>query len=388
MDIIELVKEQADLYDIKNLEFEDSVKARINNCYNNMIEKSHTAISNAGNADTLLKIESLSAKITNLISAYVSTVNKILKEAISDSYKSATDQKNDLISIVVDAERRERGVKELFFRELTDIVEFLQEHAMELTHKYEQSKINEIRTGLVDMYMHGNTSNAALSKYIMNVLGVNQSKATEIAQTEISRARNVASLKAFDRYNAENPNHKLKKYWHGFKYSKVTCPFCREHIGLVCDVDDDTFDLPAHPRCRCEWLPYSDGKIDKVGTVMYTAEMLRNANNIFTKRTNVRYANYITPEVIADYVVGDRTEKTMSEIKRGRNEMIDELVAKVGNTSDMILNGMIKCVCSYIADGDDTRAVKMADVIDEYVTMRGNTDIINELHRLINSTIM
>ena len=68
--------------------------------------------------------------------------------------------------------------------------------------------------------------------------------------------------------------------------------------------------------------------------------------------------------------------------------MIDELVAKVGNTSDTILNGMIKCVCSYIADGDDTRAVKMADVIDEYVTMRGNTDIINELHRLINSTIM
>ena len=139
MDIIELVKEQADLYDIKNLEFEDSVKARINNCYNNMIEKSHTAISNAGNADTLLKIESLSAKITNLISAYVGTVNKILKEAIADSYKSATDQKNDLISIIVDAERRERGVKEMFFRELTDIVEFLQKHAMELTHKYEQS---------------------------------------------------------------------------------------------------------------------------------------------------------------------------------------------------------------------------------------------------------
>ena len=78
MDIIELVKEQADLYDIKNLEFEDSVKARINNCYNNMIEKSHTAISNAGNADTLLKIESLSAKITNLISAYVNTVKRYL----------------------------------------------------------------------------------------------------------------------------------------------------------------------------------------------------------------------------------------------------------------------------------------------------------------------
>lgn len=211
-----------------------------------------------------------------------------------------------------------------------DTIEYIQQHAFELLKGHSNEKIEKIRSKIGDMFLRGTASKSVVRSAIESILEVNRSKAEEIAQTELSRAYNYGSVDRFKQYSAIT-GERVRKYWHGFKYSERTCEYCRPRIGLTFDIDDDSEVLPAHVRCRCVWLPILDGwdepvnkslisRANMINTIYNKDMMYQRINN----RLGINYAEYMDQEAMVDYLVGDRTEKVGDALNHARIQYIND----------------------------------------------------------------
>lgn len=331
--IIDYIIEQADRYDIKNLQFEQDIKfqlSRLTDRYNNIIlSKVITDINN------ILAMQKLIISIDKVYKQYVSDCKKILMDSFDTYYRTAYNNTSDLIDLGNELTAKYSQISEQKSnREYDeDTIDYIEKHAFELLTGHSYQKVERIRAELGDLFLKGKANKSNVRDAIEKILNVNRSKAEEIAQTELSRAYNygvMARLQEYQRLTGQ----KVRKYWHGFKYSESTCEYCRPRIGNIYDLDDDVEELPAHVRCRCVWLPILDGWDEPVNTKLISrANMLNTGYNkdmIYLRinnRLGINYAEYMSDEAVDDYMSGDRTERVYDNMSKAKDEYIKNTIS-------------------------------------------------------------
>lgn len=331
--IIDYIIEQADRYDIKNLEFEQDIKFHLGRLTDSWISSLQNTI--IDNIDSTLKLSKTMIRIQNITNQYISACEKEMIDKFNQYYKMAYENTGDLLSL------GEELTKKFNIQEMRkgnqeydeDTIDYIQKHAFELLKGHSQQKVEQLRARLGELFLLGQANKANVRSEIQRILEVNKSKAEEIAQTELSRAYNIGSMNRLYEYQ-RIMGVKVRKYWHGFKYSERTCEYCRPRIGNVYELDDDSEVLPAHPRCRCCWLPFLDGWDKPIDTRLisranmlntgYSADMLYQRIN---NRLGIDYASFLKGNEAEDYISGDRTTKMNDALSKARKEYIKSKIS-------------------------------------------------------------
>lgn len=329
--VLDYIIEQADRYDIRNMQFEEDILLRIRQTTSENIAR---ICRTAGAVDSTLKLSTLMISIDSAFTYYNSTIKKILMDKFSEYARTGYNNTGDLIELGKEMEAKlSTGIREQKASNEYDeeTIDFIQKHAFEQITGYSNQKIEKIRATLTDMLLKGNTSKAQIREVLEKLLNVNKSKAEEITQQELSRAYNygtVAKLKEYQRMTGE----RVRKYWHGFKYSAKTCEYCRPRIGNIYELDDETESLPAHIRCRCIWLPILGNWDEPVNTSLIArANMLNTAYSKemmyqrIENRLNIKYTSYLNEDAVTDFLSGDRSQKVINALNSARQSYIDDL---------------------------------------------------------------
>lgn len=368
--VIDYIIEQADRYDIKNLQFEQDIKFNLNRLTDRYINLMLNKV--ISDIATPLALQRLMMSIEETMCQYVSACEKVMIDIFDKYYNTAYENTGDLIDLGNELTARfNQGVSEQKANKEYDeeTIKYIQEHAFELLKGHSWQKIEKIRIELGNLFLQGRANKATVREMIQKVLEVNKSKAEEIAQTELSRAYNMGTLQRLYNYQRLT-GQRIKKYWHGFKYSENTCEYCRARIGNVYDLDDHSEELPAHVRCRCVWLSILEGWDKPINTkIISRANMLNTAYNKdmmyqrINNRLGINYAEYMSEESMVDYLTGDRTEKVYDEMSRARDSYIKDKVSSFDIARDNSKQHMSdefnqqmdfwkKFVAGAMADGD------------------------------------
>ena len=331
--VIDYIIEQADRYDIKNLQFEEDIKFELgkltDSYYSRVLNKITVDIT------SVYLMQTTMINIDKVLNEYVTACKKILIDTFSEYYNIAYENAGDLIDLGNELMAKfNQGIKEQKSNKEYDeeTIEYIQQHSFELLKGHTWEKIEKIRAELGNMFLSNRANKANVRNAIERILNVNRSKAEEIAQTELSRAYNFGVLQRL--YDYQNLTGQLvKKYWHGFKYSENTCEYCRPRIGNIYDLDDYDEELPAHVRCRCVWLPILDGWDGPLNTKLISrANMLNTAYNKdmmylrINNRLGINYASYMSDKAVEDYMTGDRTERIYNEMGKARDAYIKDTI--------------------------------------------------------------
>lgn len=398
--IIDYIIEQADRNDGRNLQFEQDILFRIDKLrdktFNRMIARGSGCIN-------LTEMQELMTVLQTMVEIYIKSVKNILNGKFNYYYEMAKKNIDQLIEVGLNIEKKySQPVKETKITYDKKTIEFIQQHAFELLGGYGQSIITQLRARLGDMVLKGNADRASVQKMIEKVLNVDPSKASDIAQQELSRAYNTGTLERLKEYQALTGN-KVQKYWHGFKYSKKTCSYCHSRIGRIYDLDDDSETLPAHIRCRCIWLPVLngwDGPLNR--NLIVRANMLQTGyseEQIYSRLNNrlgINYAEYLKVEDAMEYLEGDRTPSMMSKIAIARDQAIDATKADFGisaETGNDIWSkkfnqqmGFWKTiVAEAIVDGDQDMLWKCYDAIKAVMVLPWSGEQLTKWESLLNS---
>ena len=400
--IVDYIKDQADRYDANNLQFEQDILFKIRketDRYMNMIVNTVVV-----DITSVLIMQKLMISIQTIMDKYVLQCKKILLDTFSKYSDTAYKYTDDLIELGTTIEQKfNSDIKEQKSNKEydEDTLDFIQHHSFELLKGHSQTKIEQIRSKLGDLFLKGKANKATVRAEIQRILGVNKSKAEEIAQTELSMAYNHGVLKRLKDY--ENlTGKKPKKYWHGFKYSASTCEYCRPRIGSVYDIDDDTESLPAHPRCRCIWLPILDGWDSPVNTSLISrANMLNTGYNkeMMYQRINTRlginYASYMNEDAMSDYLSGERTPKIEKELNIARDKYISDMIdsfdiakdlsrSHMSNEFNTQMNFWKKYIAGAMADNNIALLDNCYEAIKGVVVLPWNAEQLDKWNRLLN----
>lgn len=329
--IIDYIIEQADRYDIKNLQFEDDLKFQLKR----LTDKYNTLAINKiiYDIESVYTLTKLISSIEGVIKEYVSQCEKIMLDKFSEYYDMAYNNTGDLIDLgnELAAKFNQNVSEQKANREYDeDTIQYIQDHAFELLKGHSYQKIEKLRAELGNLFLQGRANKSNVRDLVQKILEVNKSKAEEIAQTELSRAYNFGTMKRLTDYQTLT-GQRIKKYWHGFKYSERTCEYCRQRIGQIYDLDDYSEELPAHVRCRCVWLPILDGWDKPLNTkILSRANVLNTAYSkdmMYTRinnRLGINYAEYMSENAMTDYLSGDRTQKIDDELNKARDAYIKD----------------------------------------------------------------
>lgn len=398
--IIDYIIEQADRYDIKNLQFEEDIKFELSR----ITDKYYSMILNKVVVDITseLIMQKLMISIMDTMDKYVVTCKKIIMDTFIEYYNTAYNNIDDLINLGNELSAKFSNVSEMANREYDEeTIDYIQKHAFELLKGHSHEKVDKIRAKLGDMFLRGTASKANVRSAIEKILNTNKSKAEEIAQTELSRAYNYGTMKRLNDYKKITGKH-IRKYWHGFKYSNSTCEYCRPRIGNVYDLEDNTEELPAHVRCRCVWLPILDGWDGPVDTKLISrANMLNTGYNkdmIYARinnRLGINYAEYMSDEAIEDYMSGDRTERVYKDMDSARNAYIKDKVdsfeiAKDNSRTHMSdefnqqMNFWKNLVAGAMADNNDDMLDRAYEAIRGVMILPWNAEQIDKWDQLLD----
>lgn len=384
--VIDYVKAQADRYDGKNLQFEQDILYKIGTASDRYVSSAINCV--LTDINSVLELQKLMIRLYNRKDTYLNECKKILIDMFDNYIDTAYKYTGDLIDVGAEVSAKfEQGVSEQKGNSEYDeeTLRYIQEHAFELLTKHSNQKIEEVRAKLGDLFLKGKANKANVRSIIENTLGVTRSKAEEIAQTELSRAYNYGVMKRLSDYEKLTGNN-VRKYWHGFKYSERTCEYCRERIGGIYDLDDDSEALPAHPRCRCVWLPIMDGWDSPVDTKLISrANMLNtgySSDMMYTRinnRLGINYAQYMSDKAMADYLAGDRTNKVMSDMKDARDRYISDKINSWDIARDNANTHMSKEFNDQMKFWKNYVAGSMAD---------GNTDALDRSYEAIKGVMV
>lgn len=400
--IIDYIIEQADRYDIKNLQFEDDIKFKLSRTtdiyYNRALNKVNSDIT------SVYIIQKIISSIENVLNEYIVSCKKILIDMFSEYCNIAYNNTDDLINLGNELEHKfNQNVKEQKSNNEYDeeTIEYIQEHSFDLLKGHTWYKIERIRAELGNLFLQNRANKANVRKAIEKILNTNRSKAEEIAQTELSRAYNhgvIRRLREYQKITGES----VKKYWHGFKYSENTCEYCRPRIGNIYNLNDYTEELPAHVRCRCVWLPILDGWDKPIDTKLISrANMLNTAYNkdmIYLRinnRLGINYASYMSDEAIDDYISGDRTQRIYDEMNNARNKYIDDKIDSFNIAKDNSRKHMAyefnkqmefwkRYVASAMADDDIDLLNKSYEAIKMIMILPWNPEQLEDWNRLLD----
>ena len=400
--IIDYIIEQADRYDIKNLQFEEDIKFELSRLtdkyYSRILGRINT------NITSLIIMQKMLTCIETIMSEYVNACKKVLIDTFDEYYDVAYENTGDLIDLGNELMKKfNQNISEQRSNVEydKDAIEYIQKHSFELLTGHTLQKIERIRAELGDMYLSGKATKANVRDAVEKILNVNRGKAEEIAQTELSRAYNFGAMKRFREYQSQT-GQIVRKYWHGFKYAENTCEYCRPRIGNVYDLDDYDEELPAHVRCRCIWLPILDGwdtpLVDGIefsipsGTEYNRDIFYSRINN----RLNINYASYMSDEAVDDYISGDRTNKVYGEMSKARDRYIkatmDSFDIDRDNTKSYMsaeynkqMNFWKEYVAGAMADNDHDILNKSYNAIESVMTLPWNTTQLDNWDKLLDN---
>lgn len=332
--IIDYVIEQCEIDDKINLKMEHEVIHNVGRLYDTMSSNVIKIAEIYGDTSTQLKLEILLGKIKMYTDIFYSDMYKILVSSVGNYYQRGSDNYQQLIQVGLDIQGKleKNKVVEIKGQVALDVnsIEHMKNHAFEQVTKINADIQRELRQRLGELIVQNRVNRSSVMEIVKDVMDTNDSRADMIAQTEMSYAYNYGALSRFDEYNRINDGE-MKKYWHGFKYSQITCPYCRQRIGNTYEEWDMSEELPAHPRCRCVWLPYLEGWDKPISTIFTrNANMLKRAyssDEIYTrinKRLNIDYAKYIGEEDANSYLRGDRSETMVRKIRDAREMAIED----------------------------------------------------------------
>ena len=331
--VIDYIIEQADRYDIKNLQFEEDIKHELSR----LTDRYYSLALNKIMVDitSVFSMQKTISAVERILNEYLVACKKVLIDTFAEYSAVAYNNTGDLIDLGNELMAKfNQGVSEQKSNKEYDdeTIEYIQEHSFELLKGHTWQKIEKIRAELGNMFLSGKANKVNVRSAIEEILEVNRSKAEEIAQTELSRAYNFGVMKRLYEYQ-QLTGQRVKKYWHGFKYSENTCEYCRPRIGNIYDLEDYEEELPAHVRCRCIWLPILDGWDGPLDTRLISrANMLNTAYNKdmmylrINNRLGINYASYLSDKAVEDYMLGDRTEKIYNEMGKARDKYIKDTV--------------------------------------------------------------
>lgn len=400
--IIDYIIEQADRYDIKNLQFEDDLKfqlKRLTDRYNALAVGK--VIYNIESVYTLTKLMS---SIEKVMKEYISQCEKIMLDKFAEYYNTAYENTGDLIDLgnELSAKFNQNVSEQKANHEYDeDTIQFIQDHAFELLKGHSYQKIEKLRAELGNLFLQGRANKANVRDLVQKILEVNKSKAEEIAQTELSRAYNFGTLKRLYDYQ-QLTGKKVKKYWHGFKYSDRTCEYCRPRIGLTYDLDDYSEELPAHVRCRCVWLPVMDGWDKPLNVkILSRANVLNTAYNkemMYTRinsRLGINYAEYMSDKAMTDYLSGERSQKIQDELDNARKQYVkdktnsfdiarDNSRTHMSNEFNQQMDFWKKIVAGAMADNDIELLNKSYDGIQGIMIMPWNAEQLSKWNDLLS----
>lgn len=364
-DIIDYIIDQADRYDKSNIQYEQDIIYRINKRIDKMVDN---CVLLGSDISTQLQLETLLKVINTQIDNAISDIKKILLD-VAESYSDmAYNNVGDLIDIGKEVSGRfDEHVNEQKIEYDNDTIEWIQKYSFDLLSGYSQNKKNELRSKLGYALLTGDGNKARIRDIIQKVLNTNKSKSEEIAQSELSMAYNAGTIRRMKEYNKISTN-KMKKYWHGFRYSPDTCQYCLDRIGSVYDLDDDSETLPAHVRCRCTWLPYMDSwdkpvtnkliaKANLLNTA-YSEEMIYNRIN---NRLDIDYSQYLNKDEAVDFLSGNRSTKISKAMERAKKNYISDKIDQFDIKQDNTNTKMSKKYNEQMKFWKNTVAEAMAD---------------------------
>lgn len=370
MRIIDYIIEQIDIYDGSNVKIETDIINRILSEYDKLGDRilGITDIYGVG-MDTLLKLQSLMTKIEREVSDTYTKWYNTLQPAVTSYYTRGYNQMDDLIQIGLDAQNEAQKIHEMQLNPDAYSIDYIKNHSFEMVKGISDDLINKIRQKLGMLLVSNGYNKNNVSDAVEDILHKNRSHAQMIAQTEMSMAYNSGALKRMNEFNMTNGNT-MKKYWYGFKYSVITCEYCRPRIGNIYDIDDDTEELPAHPRCRCVWLPFIEGWDSPISMdITRKADMLKRTlspDEIYKKintRLGINYADYMGEDNARKYISGDRSKTIKDALANARNMKIGDTASAFdisSKSSTEVMNSEFatqmnfwkKFVSKVIVDGD------------------------------------
>lgn len=401
-EIIDYIIEQADRYDIKNLQFEDDLKFQLNR----LTDRYNTMAVNKViyDIESVYSLTKLISSIEKVMKEYVSQCEKIMLDKFAEYYDIAYSNTGDLIDLGNELQAKfKQNVSEQKANHEYDeeTIQYIQDHAFELLKGHSYQKIERLRAELGNLFLQGRANKANVRDLVQRILEVNKSKAEEIAQTELSRAYNFGTIKRLYDYQ-QLTGQRVRKYWHGFKYSDRTCEYCRPRIGQVYDLDDYSEELPAHVRCRCVWIPVMNGWDKPLNTkILSRANVLNTAYNkemMYTRinnRLGINYAEYMSEKAMADYLSGERSQKVQDELDSARKQYIKDKsnsfeIAKDNSRSHMSsefnqqMDFWKRIVAGAMADNDTELLSKAYDGIQGIMVMPWNAEQLSKWNDLLS----
>lgn len=376
--LIDLVIEQAEINDGRNLKIEQTIIKKVLSRYDSMGDRILSTIGIHGNIDSVLKYNNLMNRLQVIVEEFYADAYRIMTEECLDYLDRGYEQMGNLIETGIDAEKNLRAevITELKKQIVPDqnTIEFMRTHAFEQVKGFSSTILESLRSTINQEMLTNKYNKKSIMDKVEKNLGVLRSRAETIAQTEMSMAYNNGELERIREFNKMSDT-KMKKYWHGFKFSESTCSYCRPRIGNVYDVDNTLEVLPAHPRCRCIWIPYMDNW-DKPISKDFTrnADMLARVykpEEIYTKlntKLGIDYAQYLKTADAAKYLSGDRTADFYKNLSIARDKAIKDkgdsfdIAIKIANDHmkseyEMQIKFWIDYVSENIVDNNDTNLV-------------------------------
>lgn len=336
--VLEYVIEQADIFDQSNYRHEQDIIDRTLKIYDIHGDEIMDVISAFGEIDSMNRCQTLQNLISNIIKRMYNAEYKLLMSQIEDYMITGYDNMNTLIEVGMEMERkaREQQVSELSKHKRIvpdpNAVKYMKNHAFEYLKGASANTTMKLKGAVSSMMVTG-WDKKKLEDSVYNILASARiSKARSIAQSEMSMAYNNGALMRLREFNKMNTT-KMMKYWHGFKYSKKTCSYCRPRIGRKYHVDDNTEELPAHVNCRCVWLPYLETWDQPISNLFYrNADMIKRVyskEDIYRRmneRLGITYAEHINLNDAIKYLSGDRGKKVNNALEGARQSAMDSIV--------------------------------------------------------------
>ena len=152
--IVDYIKDQADRYDANNLQFEQDILFKIRketDRYMNMIVNTVVV-----DITSVLIMQKLMISIQTIMDKYVLQCKKILLDTFSKYSDIAYKYTDDLIELGTTIEQKFNGdIKEQKSNKEydEDTLDFIQNHSFELLKGHSQTKIEQIRSKLGDLFL-------------------------------------------------------------------------------------------------------------------------------------------------------------------------------------------------------------------------------------------
>lgn len=399
MPAIDYIKDQADRYDGKNMQYEQDILWRIRRANDKL---NSSILSKARTCRKLIDMQQMLNEIENRYNTFNNAVIQLFRSVLPEYMKTAYNNTGDLIELGKEISGNlTEGVQEqrkLVYSE--DILNIIKDNAFKLIKGKSNEQIEKMRRELTNMVLAGTATKQNVRDMIQKVLDTDKSYAELVAQSELSTVYNMGTIKRLKEYEKIS-GKRIRKYWHGFKYSERTCKYCRPRIGGIYDLDDESETLPAHPACRCIWLPYDEEWDNSARPLITRANMLNTSYSpdMIYDRINIRlginYGKYMSQESASDYLAGDRSTKVIDSLRQARQSYINDLIDSFDIDKDTNNTAMSqefnqqmdfwkKYIASNMADNNQMVLDSCAEAIKGVMLLPWNAEQMNKWNQLLS----